>query len=152
MKRLFGLLVVSVALLAACGGGETAPDAETPPPALPNSAPDLTVLPPEPPEADRIGATMLSCGGEQFRVAFTDAGATQVNDDGSNTDLPLLPAGPDTEPGVSVTATGGSASRRRAAATHPRKSASPAAAWRGWTAPSHRTEVGEIADPHLSSP
>ncbi len=102
MKRLFGLLVVSVALLAACGGGETAPDAETPPPALPNSAPDLTVLPPEPPEADRIGATMLSCGGEQFRVAFTDAGATQVNDDGSNTDLPLLPAGPDTEPGVSV--------------------------------------------------
>ncbi len=93
----------SIAFLAACGGGEPAPDAVTPPPALPESAPDPTTLPPlEPPQADRIGAMMLSCGGEQFRVAFTDAGATQVNDDGSNTDLPLLPAGPDTETGVSV--------------------------------------------------
>ncbi len=100
--RTFAVTFASVALLAACGGGEPAPDTATPPPALPESAPDPTVLPPEPPQADRVGAMMLRCGGEQFRVAFTDAGATQVNDDGSNTDLPLLPAGPDTEPGVSV--------------------------------------------------
>jgi hypothetical protein len=95
------------ALLAACGGGEPTPNTTTETvtsaPTLPESAPDPTALPPPAtPQADRIGAMMLSCGGEQFRVAFTDAGATQINDDGSNTDLPLLAAGPDTEPGVSV--------------------------------------------------
>ncbi len=104
--RITAAAFASVAFLAACGGGEPAPDTATetvtPAPTLPEAAPDPTTLPPEPLQADRIGAMMLSCGGEQFRVAFTDAGATQVNDDGSNTDLPLLPAGPDTEPGVSV--------------------------------------------------
>ena len=43
---------------------------------------------------------MLRCGGEQFRVGFTGAGATQVNDGGSKTVLPLLHAGLDTGHGV----------------------------------------------------
>lgn len=104
--RIIAATFASAALLAACGGRDSAPDmtSETvaPAPTLPESASDPTTLPPEPPQADRIGAMMLSCGGEQFRVAFTDAGATQVNDDGASMDLPLLPAGPDTAPGVSV--------------------------------------------------
>jgi hypothetical protein len=45
---------------------------------------------------------MLRCGGEQFRVGFTGAGATQVNDGGSKTVLPLLHAGLDTGHGFWV--------------------------------------------------
>jgi len=105
--RIVVATLASIVLFAGCGGGEPVPEttAETvtpAPPTLPESAPDPTVAPPEPLQADRLGAMMLSCGGEQFRVAFTDTGATQINDDGSNTNLPLLPAGPDSEPGVSV--------------------------------------------------
>ena len=96
----------SLALLAACGGEPSSvrtAETPTPPPTLPESAPDPTALPtPNPPGGNRMGAMNLSCGGEQFRVAFTDTGATQVNDDGSTTELPLLPAGPDSEAGVQV--------------------------------------------------
>jgi hypothetical protein len=106
MKRLLAATISSVALLSACGGGEPATDTTANAPAaetLPETAPDPTALPPpEPLQADRIGAMNLSCGGEQFRVAFVDSNATLVNDDGSNTDLPLLPAGPESEPGVQV--------------------------------------------------
>jgi len=49
---------------------------------------------------------MLRWRSEQFRVGFTDAGAPQVNEGGSKTDLPLLSAGPDTEHGVSVNSDG----------------------------------------------
>lgn len=105
MKRLT-VAIASVALLTACGGGEPASDTAAKTPVaetLPETAPDPTALPPpEPAQAERIGAMNLSCGGEQFRVAFVDSTATLVNDDGSNTDLPLLAAGPDTEPGVQV--------------------------------------------------
>jgi hypothetical protein len=104
MTRLLAATIASVALLAACGDEPAPETAATPePPTLPETAPDPTALPtPNPPAGDRIGAMQLSCGGEQFRVAFLDTHATQVNDDGSNTDLPLLPAGPDSEPGVQV--------------------------------------------------
>ena len=105
MMRMIAATLASAALLAACGGEpatEPAPETGSAQ-GLPETAPDPTALPPpEPPQAERIGAMNLSCGGEQFRVAFVDSTATLVNDDGSNTDLPLLPAGPDTEPGVQV--------------------------------------------------
>jgi hypothetical protein len=43
---------------------------------------------------------MLRCGGEQFRVGFAGAGATQVNVGGFKKDLVLLHASLDTEHGV----------------------------------------------------
>ena len=56
-----------------------------------------------PPEGARIGTMNLSCGGETFRVAFLDTHAAIVSADGTQTtELPVLPEGPTSEPGVTV--------------------------------------------------
>lgn len=95
--------VISVLLLAACGGGEPAAPAAPaePAPSLePAPAPEAPAMPPE---GARIGTINLSCGGETFRVAFLDTHAAVVSADGASTvELPVLPAGPTSEPGVTV--------------------------------------------------
>lgn len=49
----------------------------------------------------------LMCGGESFRVAFLDTHAAIVSADGTQTtELPVLPAGPTSEPGVTVYSNG----------------------------------------------
>ena len=56
-----------------------------------------------PPESARVGTMNLSCGGETFRVAFLETHAAIVSADGmQTTELPILPAGPTSEPGVTV--------------------------------------------------
>lgn len=92
--------VVSALALAACGGEPTAPAAPVEPTA-PVATPEPVV---EPPVADaRIGTMQLSCGGESFRVAFLDTHAAIVSEDGTQTtELPVLPAGDTSEPGVTV--------------------------------------------------
>ncbi len=92
---------MSLVLLAACGGGEpvvSMPE-EVAPAVDPAPAPE-----PTPPLADsRIGTMNLMCGGESFRVAFLDTHAAIVSADGASTvELPILPAGPTSEPGVTV--------------------------------------------------
>ena len=85
-----------------------------------------------------MGTMNLMCGGAAFRVAFEDARAVIVNDDGGNTELAHDAAAP-SEPGVKVYTDGKSRSPDRAAAILPPSSGSPAAAWPGRTAPSPRT-------------
>jgi len=87
--------------LAACGG-----EPETP---VPGPAPEPAAAPAAPEPAappmvgDRIGAMNLMCGGESFRVAFLDTHAAVISADGASTvELPVLPAGPTSEPGVTV--------------------------------------------------
>ncbi len=91
--------VVAALALAACGG-ESAGPADPGPAPEPAAAPE----PGPPPAADaRIGTMQLSCGGESFRVAFLDTHAAIVSEDGASTvELPVLPAGPTSEPGVTV--------------------------------------------------
>lgn len=50
----------------------------------------------------RVAAMQLSCGGQSFRVAFEETRAVVIGEDGSNTELKLLEAGPTSEPGVAV--------------------------------------------------
>jgi len=92
--------LVTVLALAACGGEPTTPAAPVEPTA-PVATPEPVV---EPPLADaRIGTMQLSCGGESFRVAFLDTHAAIVSEDGTQTtELPVLPSGPTSEPGVTV--------------------------------------------------
>ena len=99
--RLVIATAISMVLLAACGGGEpAAPAPVEPAPAAVEPAP-MPETPPAP-EA-RIGTMNLSCGGETFRVAFLDTHAAIVSADGASTvELPVLPAGPTSEPGVTV--------------------------------------------------
>jgi hypothetical protein len=88
--------LVSVLALAACGGEPTTPAAEEPTPAP-------VVAEPAPVSDARIGTMQLSCAGESFRVAFLDTHAAIVSEDGAQTtELPVLPAGPTSEPGVTV--------------------------------------------------
>ncbi len=100
---LVSALLVSGLALTACGGpaplkpdvpteqaGEPKPTA-TPPRAAPLPAPDT-----------RVAAMNMVCGGDTFRVAFEDQRAVLVNDDGSNTELPLLPPDANAAPGVSI--------------------------------------------------
>lgn len=99
MKRI--ALAASVFLLSACGNSE--PSA----PATPTSEPAPTPTEPAPAAAaptpdTRIGTMQLSCGGQNIRVAFEETRAVLVNEDGSNTDLSLLPPTPASEPGVST--------------------------------------------------
>ncbi len=92
--------VVSALALAACGGEPTTPAAP-----IESTAPVATAEPVvEPPVADaRMGTMQLSCGGESFRVAFLDTHAAIVSEDGTQTtELPVLPAGDTSEPGVTV--------------------------------------------------
>lgn len=92
--------VVGALALAACGGEPATPAAPVEPTA-PAATPEPVV---EPPVADaRIGTMQLSCGGESFRVAFLDTHAAIVSEDGTQTtELPVLPAGDTSEPGVTV--------------------------------------------------
>lgn len=91
---------MSALLLAACGGETPAP-AEPAPTAAEDPSPDPTRLP-TPAQAQTPAAMSLSCGGENFSVAFMDDHATQVNDDGSHTELPVMPPDANAEPGVTI--------------------------------------------------
>lgn len=50
----------------------------------------------------RVAPMQLSCGGQSFRVAFEETRAVLVEEDGQNTELPVLAASPTSEPGVTV--------------------------------------------------
>jgi len=89
-----------VLALAACGGGEPAAPVAPTPAAEPAPAPEPPAMPPD---GARIGTMNLSCAGETFRVAFLDTHAAIVSADGTQTaELPVLPAGPASEPGVTI--------------------------------------------------
>lgn len=102
--RLVMASAISVLLLAACGGGEPAAPAAPVEPTPPvDAAPAEPAPPAVPPEGARVGTMNLSCGGETFRVAFLDTHAAIVSADGTETtELPILPVGPTSEPGVTV--------------------------------------------------
>lgn len=96
-------IFASVLLLAACGGPEPlkadVPTAEEGAPKPTATPPDAAALPT--PDT-RVAAMNMVCGGDSFRVAFEDQRAVMINDDGSNTDLPLLPPDANAAPGVST--------------------------------------------------
>lgn len=91
------LSMVGALALTACGG-----EPETP--AVNEPAPEPAAAPEPAPAPDaRIGTMNLMCGGETFRVAFLDTHAAIVSADGATTtELPILPEGPTSEPGVTV--------------------------------------------------
>ncbi len=94
--------------LAACGGEPETPVANEP---APETAEAPETAPPTPAIADtgggRVGTMNLMCGGESFRVAFLDTHAAIVSEDGTQTiELPMLPAGATSEPGVAVYSNG----------------------------------------------
>jgi hypothetical protein len=95
--------LIGAIALSACGGEPAAPAANEPAPE-PAAAPET---PPTPAIQDttggRIGTMNLNCAGETFRVAFLDTHAAIVSADGASTvELPILPEGPTSEPGVTV--------------------------------------------------
>lgn len=91
---------MSVCLLAACGGGEPAAPVAPTPAVAPAPAPEPPAMPAD---SGRIGTMNLSCGGETFRVAFLETHAAIVSADATQTtELPVLPEGPTSEPGVTV--------------------------------------------------
>lgn len=101
--------VACLVLLAACGGKapleakQPSPDEIGPKPTA--TPPDANALP-QPPGV-RQAALNFQCGGDSIRVAFVDeAHATLINDDGSNTDLPKLPADANSTTGVDVFSSG----------------------------------------------
>jgi hypothetical protein len=67
-----------------------------------SSEPAQGIVAPQPEPGMRVAAMQLSCGGESFRVAFEDERAVMINEDGSNTELALLPPSDTAEPGVST--------------------------------------------------
>lgn len=95
MKRLVRTAVLAMLLATACTPKEEAPAAETAP--APAAAPA-----PAPAPDTRVAAMTMICGNENFRVAFEETRAVVVNADGGNTELPLLPPTPDSEPGLST--------------------------------------------------
>lgn len=100
--RLVIATAISALLLAACGGEPAAPAALTEPTPPVDAAP-VAEPPAMPPEGARVGTMNLSCGGETFRVAFLETHAAIVSADGTQTtELPILPAGPTSELGVTV--------------------------------------------------
>lgn len=91
------LSMVGALALTACGGEPETPVVNEPAPE-PAAAPE-----PAPAPDARIGTMNLMCGGESFRVAFLDTHAAIVSADGASTvELPVLPEGPTSEPGVTV--------------------------------------------------
>ena len=100
MIRTVMISLAGALALAACGGEPETPVVTDPVPE-PAAAPEPAT---PPPLADaRIGTMNLMCGGESFRVAFLDTHAAIVSADGASTvELPVLPAGPTSEPGVTV--------------------------------------------------
>ncbi len=106
MSRHFLAIAATTLLLSACGGEQPAAPAESEAPApveptAPAAAPDPTALT-TPAQAGNPAAMNLLCGGAAFRVAFEDARAVVYNDDGTQTELALLPASANAEPGVST--------------------------------------------------
>lgn len=100
--RLVIATAISALLLAACGGEPAAPAGPVEPTPPVDAAP-VAEPPAMPPEGARVGAMNLSCGGETFRVAFLETHAAIVSADGTQTtELPILPEGPTSEPGVTV--------------------------------------------------
>ncbi len=97
------IALASALALAACGGESETPAANEPVPE-PAAAPETSPAPAIPDTAGgRIGTMNVSCGGETFRVAFLDTHAAIVSADGAQTtELPALPTGPTSEPGVTV--------------------------------------------------
>ena len=96
MSRHFLAIAATTLLLSACGGEQPAAPAESEAPApveptAPAAAPDPTALT-TPAQAGNPAAMNLLCGGAAFRVAFEDARAVVYNDDGTQTELALLPA------------------------------------------------------------
>ncbi|MEZ6030996.1 MAG: hypothetical protein R3C46_14785 [Hyphomonadaceae bacterium] len=86
--------------LAACGG-EPAPETPAEPAPAASTTPDPTMLPT--PQQDVSAAAMhVTCGGQPYVVAFTDAAATLTYDDGVALELPALAPTADSEPGVTV--------------------------------------------------
>jgi hypothetical protein len=101
MRTVIISLIGAIAL-SACGGEPAAPAANEPAPE-PAAAPESPPSPAIPDTGGRIGTMNLMCGGETFRVAFLDTHAAIVSADGASTvELPVLPAGPTSEPGVTV--------------------------------------------------
>ena len=91
------LSMVGALALTACGGEPETPVVNEPAPE-PAAAPE-----PAPAPDARVGTMNLMCGGESFRVAFLDTHAAIVSADGASTvELPVLPEGPTSEPGVTV--------------------------------------------------
>lgn len=84
------VLGIGLALaLGACGASEEPAPAPAPavaPEPAPTPAPAPTVSTPD----TRIGALEMTCGGENFRVAFEGGRAVIVGPGGSTMDLPLL--------------------------------------------------------------
>ena len=106
MSRFFLAAAAATLLFAACGGEAPSTPAEseaaTPiEPTPPAAAPDPTALT-TPAQAGNPAAMNLLCGGAAFRVAFEEARAVVYNDDGTQTELALLPADANSEPGVST--------------------------------------------------
>lgn len=97
------MLLVSGFALAACGGPEPL---KADVPTEQAAAPKPTATPADaaalPTPDTRVAAMNMVCGGDTFRVAFEDQRAVMINDDGSNTDLPLLPPDANAAPGVST--------------------------------------------------
>ncbi len=103
MSRLY-IALAALVLATACSPSDETPATDEPAAGTPTpaeAAPDPTALP-TPPQEARAGTINLICGAETFRIAFEDARAVLVNDDGSNTELPKLEPGPDSEPGVTT--------------------------------------------------
>src|SRR5690242_21697763 len=95
MKRLIVMPATCLCLLAACAQGES-----TKPVA--SAAPATAPAPPAPAPDVRIGTLQLTCGGENFRVAFEASRAVVVGADGGNTELPKLDAQPGAPPNVAT--------------------------------------------------
>jgi hypothetical protein len=106
MRPTLGLqavMIVAGLSIAACSPSPATPSAEPPSTAAqPVPAPAAEPTPATSAPEQRMGTMNLSCSGETFRVAFEDTRAVVVNADGSNTELPKLPADANTAPGVTV--------------------------------------------------
>jgi hypothetical protein len=97
------MMIMAGLSIAACSPSPAAPSAEPPVTAAqPVPAPATEPTPATSTPEQRIGTMNLSCSGDTFRVAFEDTRAVVVNADGSNTELPKLPADANTAPGVAV--------------------------------------------------
>ncbi len=95
-------VLVSVPALGASGGPEPLkadmPTAEEAAP-MPTATPPVAAALPGP---DRRVAAWISCAVVTHSVSLSRISAVLINDDGGNTDLPLLPPDANAAPGVST--------------------------------------------------